>query len=113
MRDAFGTFLRQPGAGAVLSLVGILLFFVIFGGVDIANLAGAASWLNFAANLGIVAIPVGLLMIAGELDISIGAMIPAGSMTVAIVSGHFDLPIAFGMVAALALGVSSARSTAF
>ena len=27
---------------------------------------GAASWVNFAANLGIVAIPVGLLMIAGE-----------------------------------------------
>jgi len=105
MRDAFANFLRLPGAGAALSLIGILAFFVIFGSVDLVQLMGAASWVNFAANLGIVAIPVGLLMIAGELDISIGAMIPAGSMTVAIVSGHYELPIIFGMIAALGLGV--------
>ncbi|CUH82575.1 ABC transporter permease [Tropicibacter naphthalenivorans] len=105
MRDAFAAFIRQPGAGAVLSLIGILMFFVVFGGVDFVSLMGAASWVNFAANLGIVAIPVGLLMMAGELDISIGAMIPAGSMTVAIVSGHFELPIVVGMLCALGLGV--------
>ena len=50
---------------------------MIFGGVDVITLGAAASWMNFAANLGIVAIPVGLLMIAGEIDISVGAMIPA------------------------------------
>jgi simple sugar transport system permease protein len=44
-------------------------------------------------------------MIAGELDISIGSMIPAGSMTVALVSGHFGLPLWFGIVAVLAFGV--------
>ena len=44
-------------------------------------------------------------MIAGEIDISIGAMIPAGSMTVAIVSGYFGLPILVGMLGALGLGV--------
>lgn len=43
-------------------------------------------------------------MIAGELDISIGSIIPAGSMTCAIISGHFDLPIVFGVGAALLLG---------
>ena len=105
MTDAFAKFLRQPGAAAVLSLIGVIAFFVVFGGVDLTTLAGAASWLNFAANLGIVAIPVGLLMIAGELDISIGAMIPAGSMTVAVISGYYDLPIVLGMLGALALGV--------
>ena len=57
-----------------------------------------------AAQLGIVAIPIGLLMIAGELDLSIGSMIPAGSMTCAIISGHFHLPILVGIGAALALG---------
>ena len=61
--------------------------------------------MNLAANLGIVAIPVGLLMIAGQMDISVGAMIPAGSITTAIISGHFGLPIEFGMLAALGLGV--------
>jgi simple sugar transport system permease protein len=98
-------FLRRPAAAAILSLVTIVAFYVIFGGVDLVNLASAASWLNFAANLGIVALPVGLLMIAGEMDISIGAMIPAGSITTAILSGHYGLPIWAGMLGALSLGI--------
>lgn len=97
--------LRRPAAASVLSLIGIVTFYVIFGGVNIVQLAAAASWLNLAANLGIVAIPVGLLMIAGQIDISIGAMIPAGSITTAILSGHYGLPIEVGMLAALGLGV--------
>ena len=105
MNDLIARLFRQPGAAAVVSLFGVIAFYVIFGGVNLGNLMGAASWVNFAANLGIVAIPVGLLMIAGELDISIGAMIPAGSMTVAIISGHYELPIIFGMLGALAVGV--------
>ena len=44
-------------------------------------------------------------MIAGEIDISIGAMIPAGSMATAILSGYYGLPIEVGMLGALALGV--------
>lgn len=101
----FHSFLRRPEAGSLLSLTGVVAFFLVFGGVSLTGLAGAASWLNFAANLGIVAIPVGLLMIAGELDISIGAMIPAGSMTVAILSGYYGLPIIVGMAGAMGLGV--------
>lgn len=102
---SFGQLVRRPEAGSVLSLIAVIAFFVIVGGVNLANLFGAASWVNLAANLGIVAIPVGLLMIAGELDISIGAMIPAGSMTVAVLSGFYDLPIIVGIVGALAFGV--------
>lgn len=105
MSLSFGSFLRKPEAGAVLSLIAVALFFVIFGGANLGKFAGAASWVNFAANLGIVALPVGLLMIAGELDISIGAMIPAGSMSIAIVSGYYGAPIVVGIAAALGLGV--------
>lgn len=103
--DLMNTFLGRPSTAAVISLVGVLVFYVIFGGVDLVTLAGAASWVNFAANLGIVALPVGFLMIAGEIDISIGAMIPAGSITTAILSGHYGLPIGIGMAGAIALGV--------
>lgn len=101
---AFSPLPRRPEAASVISLIGVVLFYVIFGGVDLVKLAGAASWVNFAANLGIVALPLGLLMISGQIDISVGAMIPAGSMTVAILSGHYDLPIAVGIVGALVLG---------
>lgn len=105
MGIALATLLRRPETGSVLSLLGVLAFFVVFGGVHLPTLLAAASWLNFAANLGIVAMPVGLLMIAGEIDISIGAMIPAGSMTTAIISGYYRLPIEAGMLGALAVGV--------
>ena len=103
--NALGAFMRWPESGAVFSLLGVIAFFVIVGGVDLMRLAGAASWVNFAANLGIVAIPLGLLMIIGELDISIGAMIPVGSMSTAIVSGYYWMPIAVGMAAATEFGV--------
>ncbi|TPI58168.1 ABC transporter permease [Mesorhizobium sp. B3-1-3] len=104
--DAIKSSLRRPEAGSVLSLIGVVLFFVLFGGANLGTLVGAASWVNFAANLGIVAIPVGLLMIAGELDISIGAMIPAGSMTTAILTGYYGLPITVGIAGALAVGLA-------
>ena len=103
-RIALGSLLRRPETGSFLGLAAVFIFFWIFGGAKFASPGGAAGWLNVAASLGIVAIPIGLLMIAGELDISIGSLIPAGSMTVAIVSGYFDLPIILGIVAALALG---------
>lgn len=105
MNEVTGRFLRIPGSAAVISLIAVVIFYAIFGGVDLIKLGGAASWVNFAANMGIVAIPVGLLMISGEIDISIGAMIPAGSMTTAVLSGYFELPIVVGMLGALALGV--------
>jgi simple sugar transport system permease protein len=102
---SLGGLLRRPETGSFLGLLTVLIFFTIFGGDSFVAPAGAASWLNVAGGLGIVAIPIGLLMIAGELDISIGAMIPASSMTIAIVSGHYHFPTIVGIVAALALGV--------
>jgi simple sugar transport system permease protein len=104
-RPSLGSLLRRPETGSFLGLVTVFVFFAVFGGSSFVSATGAASWLNVAASLGIVAIPIGLLMIAGELDISIGSMIPAGSMTVAFISGHFHAPILVGIGAALAVGV--------
>lgn len=103
-RFSVGSLVRRPETGSLLGLVIVFTFFWIFGGSNFASATGAASWLNVAAGLGIVALPIGLLMIAGELDISIGSMIPASSMTIAIVSGHFHQPILVGIAASLALG---------
>ncbi|WP_127903689.1 ABC transporter permease [Solirhodobacter olei] len=99
-----GSLLRRPESGSVISLILVLVLFVL-AGAHVDRFLGAASWLNFAANLGIVALPVGLLMISGEIDISIGAMIPAGSMGIAIASGYYGLPIVVGMAISLGIGV--------
>lgn len=94
----------RPSAAAVIALLSVTVFY-IFAGVEFGKLMGAASWVNYAARIGIVALPVCLLMVAGEIDISIGAMIPAGAMTTAIISGHFELPMIFGIIGALSVGV--------
>ncbi len=97
--------MRRPEAGAFLGMVFVAIFFTIFGGILFLSPQGVASWLNVAANLGIIAVPVGFLMISGELDISIGAMVPAASMTVAIVSGYYGLPMIVGIVVTLGFGL--------
>lgn len=103
--SALGGLLRRPESGAFLGLIAVLAFFGIFGGLTFLQPAGMASWMNVAANLGVIAIPVGLLMIAGELDISVGAMVPFGAMTVAVVSGHYGLSIWLGIGVTLIFGV--------
>lgn len=93
--------LRRPEAGALLGTLFVFVFFLIFGGKTFVGVQGVASWLNVAANLGIIAVPIGFLMIAGELDISIGGVIPAASMSVGIISGYFGMPILVGVFATL------------
>lgn len=97
--------IRRPEAGALIATVGIYIFFVINGGDFFTSKSGTATWLNPAAELGIIAIPVGLLMIAGELDLSVGSVLASSSMTLALVSGHWGQPIVLGIVVALALGL--------
>ncbi len=102
---ALGRLSRRPEAATVLGMVAVFVFFSIFGGPVFVGAAGFSSWLNVAAEIGIVALPVGLLMIAGELDISVGAVIPAASLTMAVVSGFYGLPDIVGIAAALAVGL--------
>jgi simple sugar transport system permease protein len=61
---------------------------------------GTAYWLDTAADLGIIAIPIAMLMIAGEFDLSVGSMVGAASMIVAICTGYFDLNPWIGVGAA-------------
>jgi simple sugar transport system permease protein len=103
---SIGSLVRRPEVGSLIGMIAVLVFFSIFGGANFLSAGGSASWLNVASELGIIALPVGLLMIAGHLDLSIGSMIPASSMTIAILSGHYGLPIIVGILAALSLGLA-------
>ena len=101
IRSTTSNLMRRPESGAFLGLIFVTVFFAMFGGVSFLSVQGVASWLNVAANLGIIAVPIGFLMIAGELDISIGAMIPGASMCMGIVSGYYGMPIPVGIVITL------------
>lgn len=100
-----GNLMRRPESGALIAAVCIYVFFAVFGGASFTASSGTATWLNPAAELGIIAIPVGLLMIAGELDLSVGSVLASSSMTLAIVSGHWGQPVVLGIAIALGLGL--------
>jgi simple sugar transport system permease protein len=102
---SLGALARRPETGSFIGLVAVFVFFSVFGGANFLSAGGAASWLNVASELGIIALPIGLLMIAGQLDLSVGSVLPAASMTVAIVSGYYRAPIIVGIAAALGLGL--------
>jgi simple sugar transport system permease protein len=103
--------LRAPEFGVAVAVVLIYVFFAIVGGGNgFLSLTATASWLNTAAQLGIIAIPLGLLMISGSFDLSIGSMVGAGSVTVGIVTGYdgqslwLALLIAAGVAVLVGLG---------
>lgn len=104
--DSLRGLVRRPEFGAFLGTVVVYVFFAVATGDNgFVSLAGTAGWLNTAAELGIVAIPVALLMIGGEFDLSVGSLIGATSIFIAIASGHFGVPIELSIIGALGLGV--------
>jgi len=100
-----GRIVRRPETGAILGLIVVYSFFASLGGTVFLGAPGWSSFLNMAAEIGIIALAVGLLMIAGELDISVGAVLPAASLTVAIITGHYDLPTYIGITGGLLVGL--------
>ena len=96
------SFFRRPEAGAAAGFLLILVFFSYFGwDKQFVTALGTSTWLNFASKVGIIAIPIGFLMIAGELDISIGALIPAGGIVLAMSVETFGLNIWLGVAITL------------
>jgi simple sugar transport system permease protein len=96
---------RRPEFGALVGTVIIYVFFAIFGVNGFFTLGGTASWMNTAAELGVLAVPIGLLMISGEFDLSIGSVIGASSIIVAMSTAIFGWPLWASAAVALAFGV--------
>jgi simple sugar transport system permease protein len=59
-----------------------------------------------AAQVGILGSAVALLMIAGEFDLSIGSMVGAAGMVIAIGVGEFGLPVWLSILLAFAIALS-------
>ncbi|AEG34441.1 ABC-type transporter, integral membrane subunit (plasmid) [Thermus thermophilus SG0.5JP17-16] len=102
--------LLAPEAGALIGLVATFLFFaLVAGNQGFLTLQGTVNYLEVAAQLGILATGVALLMIAGEFDLSVGSMIGAAGMVFALGVQVFGLPpwasilLAFGVAALVGL----------
>ncbi len=77
--------LTRPEIGALLGLVGVWLLFWLTSEA-FGTAGGTANFLDVAALLGIMAVPVALLMIGGEFDLSAGAMTGATAVFVILMS---------------------------
>src|SRR6266700_402853 len=100
--------LVRPETGAVVGSIAVWIFFAIIGVAQnngFVSSRGTSSWLSVSAELAILAVPVALLMIGGEFDLSVGSMVGASGMIIAILSTQFGLNIWVSIVVALIFAV--------
>ena len=95
----------RPETGAVAGSVAVWIFFAIITSSSFLTLLGTASYLTIAADYAIQAIPIALLMIAGEFDLSIGSTMGACGMTMAILSVTYGWNLWAAIAAAFVLAV--------
>jgi simple sugar transport system permease protein len=105
------TLLTRPEFGSVVGAVFIFMLFWALTGFTVGS--GFMSWQGFAAyievtaQVGILGATVSLLMIAGEFDLSVGSMIGAAGLILAMSVSTFGLPLWLALVItfAFALGI--------
>ncbi|MHB8657921.1 MAG: ABC transporter permease [Solirubrobacteraceae bacterium] len=93
--------------------MGAVAVFVLFAITDASsnhlwlNQTGLAAWTQQAAFFGILAVPVGLLMIGGEFDLSTGVMSGVTAIVMALLVGkyHWDTWLAIVATVAFASGI--------
>jgi len=100
-RSLLKRLLALPELGAVAGAVVVFAFFAVTAGASgFLSITGTANYLAVAAELGILAVPVSMLMIAGEFDLSVGSMIAASGMVIALLAGQYQFPLAFALAVA-------------
>ncbi|MEZ5097944.1 MAG: ABC transporter permease [Nocardioides sp.] len=103
--SALTKLLRRPELGALL---GAVVVFALFAAADttgnFASLDGLANWTGVAAYYGIVAVPVALLMIGGEFDLSAGVMVGTSGLLAGLLTTEYGLSMwpAIGLTLAFA-----------
>ena len=105
--------LARPAAGALIITVFVWIVFAVLslarGNAAFLGLAGTLNYLDVAAQIGVIATSVALLMIAGEFDLSIGSMVGFAGIVMAILATIANLPlwlsILIGMTITTLLGV--------
>jgi simple sugar transport system permease protein len=100
--------LTRPDIGALLGTIAVFLAFGYFArSVNwIGDPAIAAGWTDQAAQYGIVAVPVALLMIGGEFDLSAGVMIGSSGLLLGYLATHAHMNIWPAMVLVLLFGLA-------
>src|SRR5215469_28950 len=88
--NLFRRLLVRPETGAEAGSIAVWVFFAIVAGdIGFLSLLGTSNYLSVAAELTIVAVPVALLMIGGEFDLSVGSVVGATGMVIAVLTTQY------------------------
>jgi simple sugar transport system permease protein len=99
-------FVERPEVGAAIGLIVLWALFALLGGDSgFLTTRGVASYLNIAAQVGIVGTTVTLLLIAGEFDLSIGSMVGFCGMIIALATTRAGWPLVVALLTALAFAL--------
>ncbi len=86
--------MARPELGAVAGTILVFLFFAaVAGNSGLFSAPGIINFLEVSAQLGIIAVAAAMLMIGGEFDLSIGSMIGAAGVIIAIPAVQWGWPL--------------------
>ncbi|MFE2429130.1 ABC transporter permease [Streptomyces sp. NPDC059373] len=100
--------LARPEIGVFLGVVAVFLFFFAVA-PTFRQASSMATILYQSSTIGIIALPVALLMIGGEFDLSAGVAVITSSLTASMVSYQLTMNVWVGVIAALivSLGIGA------
>ena len=96
--------MTRPELGAVAGTILVFLFFAVAArGTGMFSALGIVTFLEVSAQLGIIAVAAALLMIGGEFDLSVGSMIGAAGVVLAIPAVIWGWPLWLCIILAFAV----------
>ncbi|MHA1565460.1 MAG: ABC transporter permease [Alphaproteobacteria bacterium] len=95
--------LIRPELGSICGTILVFLFFFLAAGDSgMFSLSGVLNWSIVSSQFIIIAVGAGLLMIAGEFDLSVGSMIGFSGMMIALLSVTFGWPVWLAIIVTFA-----------
>ncbi|GAA2199704.1 MULTISPECIES: ABC transporter permease [Streptomyces] len=97
--------LARPEVGVFLGAVAVLVFFLITA-PPVRDGSSMANILYQSSTIGIMALPVALLMIGGEFDLSSGVAVISSALTASMLSYQLTLNVWTGVIVALIVSLA-------
>ncbi len=99
----FAALMQRPELGAIGGLALVTVFFLFTANPAMFTLAGIMNFMTPAAQLGILAVGVSLLMIGGEFDLSLGSMVAFAGLIFGTCLVVWHLPLSVSILLAFVI----------
>jgi simple sugar transport system permease protein len=104
-RSTTASFFSRPEVGALIGAVAVALLFIAVAPA-FRSVGNIGTILYGSSTIGIMAVPVALLMIGGEFDLSAGVAVTTSGLTAALTAWYFSLNVWVGVLIALVVSLA-------